>query len=312
MGLVITVTHLTRMSGDRICVAGITDSGWFVRPDCDGYLRRSDVPGLFSLGARVDLGPTRKVPEPPQTENVHFERSRARQIQVHELHEIEELIAASAVADLGAAFGPAMKQTPGGAPYLEPGNGSRSLATLAAAPGHLELTTDRYSRTRGRWTDPIRGRCERIITDLRVYPDVYGAADPACVSSLQDATKDCDSLYLSVGLSKPWAPPDGPRGLWLQLNSVLPITRPNPVPEPHAAASAAWASHSAEKLASYRALYPDTMAKHPRAWAPWNDREDADLVASYEAGMKAAALARRHQRNPGAVRSRLKKLGIIE
>jgi hypothetical protein len=312
MGLEITVTHLTRMSGDRICVAGITDSGWFVRPDCDGYLRRSDVPGLFALGARVDLGPTRKVPVAPQTENVHFDRRLARQLQVHELHEIEGLIAASAVDGLDAAFGPAMKQTQGGALYLEPGHGSRSLATLAASPGQLKLATDRFGATRGRWTDPQRGRCERTITDLRIYPDLNGAADPSCLSSLQDAVDNCEALYLSVGLSKPWAPRDGPRGLWLQLNTVLPIPRPARDPEPTDEMPAEWPAHSAEKLATYRALYPDTMAKYPRAWAPWNEREDADLVTGFHAGMKPAALARRHQRKPGAVRARLKKLGIIE
>ena len=312
MGLEFTVTHLTRMNGDRVCVAGITDSGVFVRPDCYRHVRRSDVPGLFTLGARVDLGPTRPVPNPPQTENVHFDRRLARQLRVHDLHEIEELIVASAVGDLSAAFGAEMKHTPRGALYLEPGSGCRSLATLTVAAGQLELFTDLYGKTRGRWTDPERGSCEHVVTDLRLYPDVDGSADSSCVSRLSETARDCDALYLSVGLSKPWAPPDGPTGLWLQLNTVLPIARSAHVTEPAEAASAAWPAHSEQKLAAYRLLHPDTMAKYPRAWAPWNDQEDADLVAGFEEGMKTAALAQCHQRKPGAVRTRLKRLGIIE
>jgi hypothetical protein len=50
--------------------------------------------------------------------------------------------------------------------------------------------------------------------------------------------------------------------------------------------------------------------KHPRAYAPWSRDEDTDLLARHDAGLSVAEIARLHERRPGAVTSRLNKLGI--
>jgi len=49
----------------------------------------------------------------------------------------------------------------------------------------------------------------------------------------------------------------------------------------------------------------------PRAFMPWKADEEARLVEQFKRGGKIADLARTHQRNPGAIRSRLLKLGLI-
>lgn len=220
MGLQITVTHLTRMSGDRICVAGLTDDAEFIRPDCPGNLRRSDVPGLFQLGARVDLGHVRRSGSPPQTENVDFDRGKAHLLNVNEFEEIEDLLAASAVDALEDAFGTELLQTSGGAHYIRPGTGSGSLATVALEPGALDLFIS-FDKARGRWKDAQAGTCDRISTDLRLYPQAGGPADHDRVQALLDDSRDCETVYLSIGLSKRFAPPDLPPGHWVQLNNVL-------------------------------------------------------------------------------------------
>lgn len=51
--------------------------------------------------------------------------------------------------------------------------------------------------------------------------------------------------------------------------------------------------------------------KYPRAYAPWKTDEEARLIELYRAGACIARIAEIHERQPGAVRSRLQKLGLI-
>jgi hypothetical protein len=50
--------------------------------------------------------------------------------------------------------------------------------------------------------------------------------------------------------------------------------------------------------------------KHPRAYAPWTEAEDAELKTMHAAGRSAAEMAEHFQRQPSAIRSRLGKMGI--
>lgn len=222
MGLEITVTHLTRMSGDRICVAGITDDVEFIRPDCAGYLHRSDVPALFEIGARVDLGQVKNLPSAPQVENASFRRSRATRVGTASNSELRELLRASAVGRVDDVLGDALVQTHTGSIYVEPGNGAASLGTILVDASAFELRKDSYGKLRSYWTDASRGSLQPAVTDLRLYPD--GATlDDGALAELIDEYEGCDELFLSVGLTKAWG---DPLGHWLQLNNALPFRRP--------------------------------------------------------------------------------------
>lgn len=52
--------------------------------------------------------------------------------------------------------------------------------------------------------------------------------------------------------------------------------------------------------------------KHPRAYENWTDNEDFELSKCYQEGLSISLLAEKHQRNRGAIRSRLKKLGLMK
>ena len=52
--------------------------------------------------------------------------------------------------------------------------------------------------------------------------------------------------------------------------------------------------------------------KHPRAYQPWTEREDADLAALHAAGKSKEEIAEHFQRQPSAIQSRLHKLGLLE
>src|SRR5256885_590814 len=78
----LVVTHLTRMSAPRICVAGIEqDAGSNVRPiPRYGRLEASDLRsrgGAFGLASPVDLGEAVPRPSSPESEDVIFELDQA-------------------------------------------------------------------------------------------------------------------------------------------------------------------------------------------------------------------------------------------
>lgn len=306
MGLQITITHLTRMGGDRICVAGLTDDAQFIRPDCDGYLHRSDVPGLFDLGVRVDLGEVQREPSAPQVENVAFSRADAQSLGRVGETTLRDLLSASAQPTVAEILGDAVRQTQTGACYVDPGTGGASLGTLVLPPGTVDLRPDSYGSLRGRWNDEALGHLQPAVTDLRLYP-MGSDHDEPVLRQLLAESKDCDELYLSVGLTKNWKKNPGH---WLQLNNILPMRRPLAQVGP-GVASEDWPQHGRDKYAALAERYPHVMAKYPRAWAPWNDAEDAALVEAFETGTSLRLLAGRHERKPGAIRSRLKKLDLL-
>lgn len=49
----------------------------------------------------------------------------------------------------------------------------------------------------------------------------------------------------------------------------------------------------------------------PNAYLPWNENDDAELVRLWSGGVTLEELSSRFQRKPGAVVSRLKKLGLL-
>ena len=50
----------------------------------------------------------------------------------------------------------------------------------------------------------------------------------------------------------------------------------------------------------------------PRAFEPWTRAEEEDLAGQFHQGLSAAEMAALHGRKRGAIRTRLKKLGLIE
>jgi hypothetical protein len=50
--------------------------------------------------------------------------------------------------------------------------------------------------------------------------------------------------------------------------------------------------------------------RHPRAYEEWTDAEDSELSNNYREGFSISQLAERHKRELGAIRSRLRKLGL--
>jgi hypothetical protein len=52
--------------------------------------------------------------------------------------------------------------------------------------------------------------------------------------------------------------------------------------------------------------------EHPRAYKPWTVEEDRQLTERFGGGMTIEELTRTHERQPGGIRSRLRKLALID
>ena len=64
-----------------------------------------------------------------------------------------------------------------------------------------------------------------------------------------------------------------------------------------------------EKIKPYS--MDEIRKNYPRAYEEWTTKEDQQLTTEYEQGKSIPQLAIMHQRKTGAIRSRLKKLGLI-
>ena len=52
--------------------------------------------------------------------------------------------------------------------------------------------------------------------------------------------------------------------------------------------------------------------QHPSAYARWTEEEDLSLKEAYEQGRTLSELAAQFGRQPGAIQSRLRKLGLVQ
>ncbi|GBL11228.1 Holliday junction resolvase-like protein [Microcystis aeruginosa] len=74
----------------------------------------------------------------------------------------------------------------------------------------------------------------------------------------------------------------------------------------------AYDKSSEEALPKKSYSIKDIRKTHPRAYEPWTKAEDERLRQRYKQGIVINDLAREFQRKPGGIRSRLKKLGLLQ
>jgi hypothetical protein len=132
----IVVNHLTRMRGERICVAGIDwETSAAVRPVTGAAapltrsLLRSNG-GLFEIGALVDLGPVTASGEPPETEDHRFVPANAGYEKTLAPDEYLELLDMVSVESLEEGFGSDLERATKWKYAVPTGHGTRSLAVV--------------------------------------------------------------------------------------------------------------------------------------------------------------------------------------
>jgi hypothetical protein len=220
----IVVNHLTRMSGTRICVAGIDpETRRHVRPTTpasDPIDRRllDEEGGPFGIGMLVDLGEVRATPSRPESEDHLFATASAAAVAQLEPGEYLQLLNDIAEDDLGSIFGPDLERR-GRSFAIEEGRGTVSLGVLRVqrAP---ELEIDGYGKLRLKLND-FDDPAHLGVTDIRFVEADHRTPKQAVIQDVRGRLAAGADVFLMVGLARAFvAAGDDQSRHWLQVNGV--------------------------------------------------------------------------------------------
>ncbi len=233
MRTLMTVTDLTRMSGNQICLAGCLPDGRWIRPLFK--VGHPEEPWLYQgrgaairpfAAVELRLVEQPRTLRPPPTEDWLVDRAYAHRYDL-EPTERHEVLTASAAPALDAAFGVAVEGDGAGwGRWVVAGSGLRSLATIRA----------RVIRSIGFGLSPHGKREYRLLfedetgtpyrlmaTDLAfryrldALVDRDGLSFPEASRVVRDRLQTPE-VFLRVGLARGWA--KQPDRCCLQVNGI--------------------------------------------------------------------------------------------
>lgn len=225
----LTITDLTRMHGNTVCIAGYTPTRECVRPIfglgrhiTEGWLcRGSDV--IVRPFAVVEFDLQQKKPQPPHTEDQIM--SPAWRAQKARLQPGQQQTLLTAIEDPSVAgiFGATIHHDQGW--YLLRGEGKRSLGTVRPVCPEIFHA----GRANGGWDYRVgfgdaSGAFYRLaVTDLafRYYLDHLRLAEqlsaPAAAAALGERLRNAE-VFLRIGLARGWEM--HPDRCYLQITGV--------------------------------------------------------------------------------------------
>jgi hypothetical protein len=222
------ITDVTRMSGQRVCVAGIDREGKSYRPildDGDGHISEEWLyddsgPVIFPFSC-VEFDLLKHIPDAPHTEDwiVDSEFKRLNSTCT-ERRELLEKIADESVTDI---FDAEIQHNPGS--YIREGDGDRSLGTVEAQviDCFYGISFDNWDY-RITFTDCVNQRYSLKVTDLsfRYYCDHLRDEEklqPDKISAKLNKHLSSNATYLRIGLARPtWQ--KHPHCCFLQITGV--------------------------------------------------------------------------------------------
>ena len=225
----IVVTHLTRMGGSYICLAGTDEEGEHWRPvlasrksgeswEPDRRWLRSRG-GHFHLGSKVDLGNIRPEPIPPEVEDVVVDVKQVKFIEDLDREHFLKILDGLAQDSLRSIFGPDLESQRSTSAYVPVGTGERSLGILRLSGAKLEERDE--SEIRLVFGDRDFAKLELKVTDLRLWEGYRPKKDR--VKRIQGELDDC---LVAVGLTGAWGPEGKIERHWLQINNIYPRSDP--------------------------------------------------------------------------------------
>lgn len=214
----IVVNHLTRMQSGYICVAGIdVQQNIHLRPVLSGQRLSTQLlrmyGGPFDLAHEVDLGPTRSVGTPPETEDVEFTPGRAQGVGRLTKKDFWQLLKDMAKPSLSALFGTALKRD-GTHCIVAPGTGAYSLGCLEPT-SPCELYVNNFDKLRLRLLHDDGNELDLSVTDLKFYKPNNWDLRKDVIRVAANRLRDEISAILSVGLTREWKGHH-----WLQVNNL--------------------------------------------------------------------------------------------
>jgi hypothetical protein len=224
----IIITDVTRMSGQRVCIAGVDEKGRAYRPVFAGtnnpilesWLYDGKRPAIYPF-ARVEFDFLKQVPDAPHTEDWIVNQDFKRLCTTHA--ERRRLLAHIADSNVASIFGTEIHHEHGY--YVKEGEGNRSLGTVKA--NVLQFTHTNYD---GRWdyriqfSDAMSQKYSLKVTDLSFVYYINHLREKEKLSTdkiSQQLTLQLlrSETYLRIGLARPtWI--EHPHCCYLQITGV--------------------------------------------------------------------------------------------
>lgn len=312
----IVITDLTIMAGDRVCIVGIDQDSRCIRPVLPppGVLRQNlyvDDKLAIRPRARVRFNFRKHRIEPPHIEDLDFDPKSVVYKGLCSEHEWEQVLSASSFCSVQDIYDGCLQANR----WVEPGANTRSVGTVSRIRLTGVYLYERSGERRYRLYFTDQTGCwynDVTISDLvfRAFCDneLNRNVSPESVSQrITGVLKSVDRLYLRLGLARPWAPGDGRYGprCWMQVIGIH--TFPD-----YLEGRTFTDFEATTQISKAKAYDVEEIREHyPRAYAKWTEYDDNILRDDYLRGQTIDELARDFQRKPGAIRSRLLRLGLM-
>jgi len=224
----IVLNHVTRMRGERICIAGVEPgSRRHVRPTTapDELLTRellSVEGGFVEPGVLIGLGNPRPTPSPPEVEDHRCSLRRIEPVRRLGGTDYLTLLDSLAGESLAEVFGEDLYRATRWKYAVDPGHGAASLGVLRVyRPPQLEI--DRYGKVTARLNDP-EPQAYATVTDVRFFRSDHKTPREDRVDDVNRRLGRGVDAFLMMGLSRAVGAPGNLH--WLQVNGICLADRP--------------------------------------------------------------------------------------
>lgn len=185
---------------------------------------------------------------------------------------------------------------------------NKALAQIGEPTLNALLLTSEINRlnepTRARWRKKLAKRVEEKYGHLK--PDQV--LNVTVWLSREDISTQLGTLSRIHAFPATWARIDGNRTIFLDDDGEIYADWPTEIVD-----SVQWPNE--KKVKASRESHNDRMAKvkekYPRAWNAWSEQEDLTLVNEFKKRTDFDLICSIHERAPGGINARLKKLDLI-
>jgi len=224
------ITDLTRMQGERVCIAGITEDKLVIRPEFDyggiteDWLLDSNIGIVIRPFAKVQLDLVKSSPTPPHSEDWIIEKGYKKFERLLKPDEGRAFLQSILDESVVSIFGAEIHHGPGY--FIKEGEGNRSLGTIKVKRIASVFHNDNFGKWNYRisFTDGAGDFYQLGVTDLtfRYYVDDLRERfemDSHAIEQMLTGRLQKNAVYLRIGLARPtW--PKHPHCCFLQVNGV--------------------------------------------------------------------------------------------
>ena len=232
MQKILVITDLTKMQGDRVCIAGIDQSGKCIRPvlgSGGGGVPRS----CLYVGDRLAIRPRAKIKfnfqsvrvEPPHIEDLGFVPASISYQGVCNDTEWKSILQSNLFNYVDDIYDGLLQSRH----WVSPGAKTRSLGTVIGVKIMDIIFEERDDKREYRMhlVDRKGHRYDRVIINDLAFRALAAAKAEELKSSVSAAKlvnkliKGVDRLYLRLGLARPWLNPNNGRvECWMQVTGI--------------------------------------------------------------------------------------------